>query len=73
MKIVIKNVNDTNKYTGAYAKIFSILNSDRIFSEVYELDSSVGLVNDTYYLTISETPDFDKVEKIKKLKNVTVL
>ena len=73
MKIKIANVSAENKYKGAYAKIFRILNVDRLFSEIYETEDSTGLVDTDYYLTISEFPDSDKVEKIQGIKNVTII
>ena len=69
----ISNVNSWNKYNGAYSKIFSILNENRIFSEVYEADDSKGLIKNTYFLKLSETPDCDLLEKILKIKNVTLV
>jgi len=68
----ISNVNSSNKYNGAYAKIFLILNEDRIFTEVYELDNSIGLIGSEYFLEISELPDCNLLEKILKIKNVTI-
>jgi hypothetical protein len=69
----ISNVNNENKYKGAYAKIFDLLNEDRIFVEVYETENSRGLVGNDYYLEISETPDATLLEKILKIKNVTLV
>lgn len=70
MKFIISNVNSENKYKGAYSKIFEILNSDRLFCEVYEVENSIGLIGNEYHLEISETPEFNLVEKILKIKNV---
>lgn len=72
-KFKISNVNSSNKYKGAYAKIFSILNEDRIFTEVYETDDSKGLVGKDYFLKISENLDANLLEKILKIKNVTLV
>jgi hypothetical protein len=68
----IERVKEDSKYKGAYAKIFKILNHDRIFNEVYETDDSVGYKNGVYWLTISETPDWNKLESILKIPNVTI-
>ncbi len=70
MTFIISNINNENKYKGSYAKIFDILNEDRLFSEVYETEESKGLIVTDYYLTISETPESNLLEKILKLKNV---
>jgi hypothetical protein len=67
----ISNVNNENKYKGAYAKIFFLLNEDKIFTEAYETENSIGLVGNDYYIEISETPDANMLEKILKIKNVT--
>ena len=69
----ISNVKSEQKYKGAYAKIFLILNEDRIFSEVYESDDSRQMVGTEYYLKISECPDTNLLEKILKIKNVTMV
>lgn len=72
MKFIISNVNSENKFKGAYSKIFEILNADRLFCEVYESEDSKGLIGNEYHLKISETPDFNLVEKILKIKNVKI-
>ena len=72
-KFEISNVKNENKYKGSYAKIFDILNEDRIFSEVYETEKSIGLVGDVYFLEVSENVDSNLLDKISKLKNVKVL
>ena len=68
----IERVKTEKKYSGAYKKIFDILNRERTFSEVYETDDSVGFVNGTYWLTISETPDWNDLEAILKIPNVSI-
>jgi hypothetical protein len=73
MTFIISNINNENKYKGSYAKIFYILNEDRLFSEVYETEESKGLIGTDYYLMISETPESNLLEKILKLKNVVKL
>ena len=73
MEFKISNIKNESKYKGAYAKIFSILNEDRIFTEVYETDNSKGLVKNNYFLEISETPDANLLEKVLKIKNVTLV
>lgn len=69
----ISNVKLELKYKGAYAKIFLILNEDRIFSEVYETNDSRGMVGTDYFLKISECPDTNLLEEILKIKNVTLV
>ncbi len=69
-KVIIKNIDPNNPYKGAYTKIFNILNKDRIFTEAYETDASVGVVGTEYHLEISELLDADEYEKIEKIKNV---
>ncbi len=71
-KLKISNVNFINKYNGAYAKIFSILNEDRIFSEIYETEDSKGLIDNNYFLELSENIENNMLEKILKIKNVTI-
>lgn len=72
MEFIINNVRAEKKYKGAYETIFSILNDERIFTEVYETEESIGLVGTQYFLTISETPSPAQLEKILKIKNVTI-
>ena len=72
-KFKISNVTSATKYKGAYANIFSILNEDRIFTEVYETEDSEGLIGKNYFLSISENPDSNLIEKILKIKNVTLI
>jgi len=69
-QLIISNVKKENKYKGAYAQIFNIINEDRIFTEIYETDSSIGLVDNTYYLQLSETLDSNLLDKVLKIKNV---
>lgn len=69
----ISNVKLELKYKGSYAKIFLILNEDRIFSEVYETNDSRGMVGTDYFLKISECPDTNLLEEILKIKNVTLV
>jgi predicted metal-dependent phosphoesterase TrpH len=68
----IERVNFEKKYLGAYKKIFDLLNRDRTFTEVYETDDSIGWVKGTYWLTISETPDWHQLEAILKIPNVSI-
>ena len=69
-KVIIKNINPHQPYKGTYTKIFNLINNDRIFTEAYETDASVGVVGTEYHLEISETLDYDQFEKIEKMKNV---
>jgi len=71
-KLKITNVNENNKYKGSYKKIFDILNEDRIFTESYETEKSIGLKKSIYYLQVGEHIYFDKMERILKLKNVKI-
>ena len=67
----IHNVTEANKYAGAYAKIFSVINADRLFVEIYEADDSIGFVGSDYILTLSESLDCDVLAKVLTIKNVT--
>lgn len=78
-KIIISNIKNPylrgndgilNKYKGAYKKIFSILNRDRIFCPVETEDER--MIGDRFILYFSETFDFDQVTEIQKIKNVTI-
>jgi len=69
-KFIITNVKKDKVYKGAYQRIFTILNRERIFTEVYETDESVGFVDGTYYLEVSTTLDLNEEEEILKIKNV---
>ena len=68
----ISNVTQSNKYKGAYEKIFSIVNRDRIFVEVHETEESVGLLGNVYFLELSENIDQNLIDEILKIKNVEV-
>lgn len=72
IEFIISNVNLEQKYKGSYARIFSILNEDRIFLEIYETEDSKGLIGTDYFLKISEFPDANILQKILKIKNVTI-
>lgn len=72
MELIISNVKPETKYKGAYAKIFNILNEDRLFCEVYETENSKGLIGNEYYLEISENVDSNLIEMILKIKNVKI-
>ena len=72
MEFIISNTSAEKKYQGAYAKIFSIMDEDRIFTEVHETEESIGLVGSQYFLTISETPNPAQLEQILKIKNVSI-
>jgi hypothetical protein len=68
----IEKVNPEKKYGGSYKKIFDILDKGRIFSKAYETDDSIGLIKGTYWLTISETPDWNDLAAILKIPNVSI-
>ena len=71
----ISNVKKANCYnsSSAYAKIFRILEADRIFTESVETEESIGFVDGDYFLEVEEDVDFDHLEKILKIKNVTLI
>jgi len=78
--IVIKNIKDpngfvgggmSNKYKGAYKKIFDILDEDSIFAQS-EVEDEILKGND-FYLYFNFFPDADKLQKIKKIPNVEIL
>ena len=71
-QIEISNVKEDEKYKGAYASIFRILNVDSFFIERYETEESKGFVNGTYFLEVEGDLDANEYEKISKLKNVTI-
>jgi hypothetical protein len=71
--IIIKNVKFEKKYLGRYKKIFSILNADNVFCEVYETDNSIGWKDGNYYLEVSCLLDCNEYEQISKLKNIEIL
>ena len=71
-KLRIANVTEKNKYKGSYKRIFDILNEDRVFTESYETEKSIGLKKSIYYLEVGEHIDPDKMERILKLKNVKI-
>jgi hypothetical protein len=72
LHLVIRNVNQENKYKGSYKKIFDILDEGVVlynpFGTTYE-----KIVGNDFYITITPMPDYDKVEKIKGVKNVDVI
>lgn len=78
--IVIKNIKDpdkvvsggtSNKYKGAYKKIFDILDEDSIFVQA-ELEDEKLKGND-FYLYFNSFPDADKLQRISKIPNVEIL
>lgn len=78
--IVIKDIKDpngfvgggmSNKYKGAYKKIFDILDEDSIFIQS-EVEDEILKGND-FYLYFNFFPDADKLQKIKKIPNVEIL
>ena len=78
--IVIKNIKDpnkvvsgglSNKYKGAYKKIFDILDEDSIFIES-ELEDE-KLKGNYFYLYFNSIPDADKLELISKIPNVEII
>ena len=78
--IVIKDIKDpngfigggmSNKYKGAYKKIFDILDEDSIFAQS-EVEDEILKGND-FYLYFNFFPDADKLQKISKIPNVEIL
>jgi len=78
--IVIKNIKDpngfigggmSNKYKGAYKKIFDILDEDSIFSQSEVEDEK--LKGNDFYLYFNLFPDDDKLQRISKIPNVEIL
>lgn len=78
--IVIKNIKDpngfigggmSNKYKGAYKKIFDILDEDSIFAQS-EVEDEILKGND-FYLYFNSFPDADKLQRISKIPNVEIL
>ena len=78
--IVIKNIKDpngfvgggtSNKYKGAYKKIFDILDEDSIFVQS-EVEDEILKGND-FYLYFNSFPDADKLQRISKIPNVEIL
>lgn len=71
-RFTISNVNEQNKYKGSYKKIFEILDSERIFTESFETEQSIGLDGSRYFLEVGENVEQHQLDKILKLKNVTL-
>jgi hypothetical protein len=78
--IVIKDIKDpngligggtSNKYKGAYKKIFDILDEDSIFVQS-EVEDEI-LKGDDFYLYFNSFPDADKLQRISKIPNVEIL
>jgi hypothetical protein len=78
--IVIKDIKDpnkvvswgvSNKYKGAYKKIFDILDEDSIFVQS-EVEDEILKGND-FYLYFNSFPDADKLQRISKIPNVEIL
>lgn len=65
---------DSKRYFGQYKKVFNILNANRMFTEVYELDNSGNRdANGNYILLISEHPESDQIEKLTKIKGIKII
>jgi hypothetical protein len=78
--IVIKDIKDpnkvvsggvSNKYKGAYKKIFDILDEDSIFVQSEVEDEK--LKGNDFYLYFNSFTDFDKLYRISKIPNVEIL
>lgn len=78
--IIIKNIKEPNdvgsggiqnKYKGRYEKIFDILNEDALFVQWESAEEK--LIGNNFYLEFDNQPDADKIEKIKKLKNIEII
>lgn len=71
LEITITNVNDKNKYTGSYKKIFDIIESDIQFYNPYGTEEET-MEGSNFHIVITPRPEIDKIEKIGQLKNVIV-
>jgi hypothetical protein len=78
--IVIKDIKDpnkvvsggvSNKYKGAYKKIFDILDEDSIFVQSEVEDEK--LKGNDFYLYFNSFTDFEKLYRISKIPNVEIL
>jgi hypothetical protein len=67
--VIIKGVNQSNKYKGAYAKIFDIIEKDIAFYNPYGTTSE-KLIGNEFHITITPKPDIRAIEEISKIKNV---
>ncbi len=60
-----------NKFRGAYAKIFNILERDQIFTDMY-WDAGSYMEGDDLILPISAEPDQYQLDEILQLRNVSL-
>ena len=72
LKVVIKNVTDSNKYKGAYKQIFDTIEKDIVFYNPYGTESE-DLIGNDFHITITPKPDQSIIEKISKIKNVVIV
>ncbi len=70
MKLTITGITG-DRYKGAYARIFKILNRGSIFVEPY-WEEDHTLENGVMILEINEEPTDDQLQEILKIKNVTI-
>ena len=72
LKIIIKNVTNSNKYSGAYKKIFDIIEEDITFYSPYGTESE-DLIGNDFHIIITPRPEQGLIEKIRKIKNVVIV
>lgn len=72
LSLVIKDVNEQNKYKGNYKKIFDLIEAETVFYSPYGT-SKEEIKGNNFYITITPKPENEIIEKISKLKNVEVI
>lgn len=73
LNIIIKNIGDhSKKYSGAYKKIFDIIEENIAFYNAYGTSYEEIKGND-FYITITPYPEQFIIDKISKLKNVEIV
>jgi hypothetical protein len=72
-EFIITNVKEDKKYKGAYAKIFSILDKDSIFTNRHETENSIGFKDGKYFLTIDGNLTPKEYDLIKQITNVKIV
>lgn len=73
LRIKISNIKDSSKkYTGKYKDIFDIIEEDIVLYNPYGTTEE-ELIGTDFFITITPKPDNSKIEKIRLLKDVTIL
>jgi hypothetical protein len=70
--VIIKNVNEENRYKGAYKKIFDIIEDGVSLYNPYGTDYE-KIIDGNKHIFITPRPEPDVIEKIEKIPNVKVL